>query len=158
MSSMSANFNLDAVRMVFLSEVLLSHDSSLCFSELPGNVGQSSVRMAGVRKAFLRFPLVSSCKMGTWFLLKVDHLESLLPHMVHVEVLVSELLFDLVSLLHEEVEELLALLLHVLLVLVDEDRLHYQLVEPMQVFSASSVDSLITVMLLLVRMQHLFVA
>jgi len=54
---------------------------------------------------------------------------------------VLELVLNLFTLSHEQVEEVSALLLHVLLVLVDEHWLHDELVEPMQVLHAAPVSS-----------------
>jgi len=54
---------------------------------------------------------------------------------------VLELVLNLFTLSHEQVEEVSALLLHVLLVLVDEHWLHDELVEPMEVLHAAPVSS-----------------
>ena len=58
-----------------------------------------------------------------------------------VRSIVFELVLNLFTLSHEELEEILALLLHVLLILVDEQWLHDQLVEAVQVLHAAPVSS-----------------
>ena len=54
-----------------------------------------------------------------------------------------EVFFDLVTLLHKQFEELLALFLHLFLVLVDEDGLHDDFVESAQVLDTASVHSIL---------------
>ena len=53
-----------------------------------------------------------------------------------------ELLLYFLTLIHEQLEEILALFLHVLFILVYEDWLHYQLIEPMHVLGAAAIPAL----------------
>jgi len=51
-------------------------------------------------------------------------------------------------LIHKEVEELFRLLLHVSLIFVNENGLHDELIEPVEVFRAAGVNTLVSFTLL----------
>ena len=62
--------------------------------------------------------------------LKLHHLEPIFSDLLHVaSVFHGKFLFDLIALFHKQLEELHRLLLHVLLIFVDEDWLHDELVK-----------------------------
>ena len=63
--------------------------------------------------------------------LELHHFEPIFSDLLHVDVFHGKFLFDLIALFHEQLEELHRLLLHVLLIFVDEDWLHDELVKTM---------------------------
>ncbi len=71
--------------------------------------------------------------------------EPLRPQLLSLYLVFSIFSFNFVSLFHKQLKELLALLLHVLLVLVDEDWFHYQFVESVEILCAASMHSLLLV-------------
>jgi len=94
------------------------------------------------------------------WLLEAGHGHALLSKDLRVHLILRVLLLDLRSLVHEQIEELLALFLHVALIVVNEQWLHDQLVKPMQILRATRVVSLrfrLLVSIFLIRMQHVLV-
>lgn len=78
----------------------------------------------------------------------MHHPESTLANVLLIHAFLLELPFDLITLIHKEVEELFRLLLHVSLIFVNENGLHDELIEPVEVFRAAGVNTLVSFTLL----------
>jgi hypothetical protein len=87
----------------------------------------------------------------------VDHLEAALTYLLLVHSLSLEFHFNLVTLLHEKIKKLFRLLLHVFFIFVNENRLHDELIEPIEVLNAAC-RAVTGALPLLVGVKHLLVA
>ena len=89
---------------------------------------------------------VANCRGSIRFLLtlvlETCHGHTLLSEDFSVYLIIGVFLLNLGALVHEEIKELLALLLHVALVVVNEEWLHDELVKSMQILATASVVSL----------------
>lgn len=70
----------------------------------------------------------------------MNHFEAIFLNILFIETFFSELKFNIFSVLHEKIKELLALFLHISFVFVNENWFHNELVKPMQVFITAGVD------------------
>jgi len=77
----------------------------------------------------------------------------LLKHM-----LLFEFILNLVSRLHEDIEELFAFLLHVFLILVYENWFHDHFVKSVHVFSTTLINMPFLMLMLFVGMKHVLIA
>ena len=94
------------------------------------------------------------------WMLEAGHGHALLSKDLRVHLILRVFLLDLRSLVHEQIEELLALFLHVALIVVNEQWLHDELVKSMQILGATRVVSLrfrLLVIIFLIRVQHVLV-
>ena len=94
------------------------------------------------------------------WMLEAGHGHALLSKDLRVHLILRVFLLDLRSLVHEQIEELLALFLHVALIVVNEQWLHDELVKSMQILGAPRVVSLrfrLLVSIFLIRVQHVLV-
>ena len=96
------------------------------------------------------FPLVrvNAALLAGYIILEMHHPESTLANVLLIHAFLLELPFDLITLIHKEVEELFRLLLHVSLIFVNENGLHDELIEPVEVFRAAGVNTLVSFTLL----------
>lgn len=134
---------------LILLVILVATLSNALFPSLFELINKVAVADAGHLIRFLVTLILEAC-----------HGHALLSKHLRSDLICCVVMLNLRSLVHEQIEELLALLLHVTLVVIDEQWLHDELVEPVQVLGAAGIVSLRFIFLfslLLVRVKHVFV-